>query len=401
MLFWGMKVLVATFILLLRLSTAAAAGNTTNGIDAELLAADPPLRKSVHQHAAYARILALAARASPPTPDKFTVHTYQTMYGAFLLPLALTAKAAARDVSFLRGGSSEPHFKVLEMGMGCHLPQGPGAAIHWWQKTFPMAERWFSEQDEDCVARARAAGQIPKHAHVLLADRGSRGALDRWMRQANGAFDVIIDSISQGGYKQTKAAFDGLWPTLPPGGLYFMENLSVPGRWTATQAVAGMLQCYMEQLLVEAPTRLPADWPIPPDLSFVFCQDEACVVGKSSGAEVGAPATPSMRRARRALRPARRAPGARTASARCTTPPRARSPRPGSSPLKPTRRCTGPSSGRWWARGGASACWRSGRTVPPAFICGGGCSRGWTCGLGATLRSAPGSSQVGMHVRVE
>ena len=291
-----MKVLVATFILLLRLSTAAAAGNTTNGINAELLAADPLLRKSVHQHAAYARILALAARASPPTPDKFTVHTYQTMYGAFLLPLALTAKAAARDVSFrsrpwrfLRGGSSEPHFKALEMGMGCHLPQGPGAAIHWWQEMFPMAERWFSEQDEDCVARARAAGQIPKHAHVLLGDRGSRGALDRWVRQAKGAFDVIIDSIGQGGYEQTKAAFDRLWPTLPPGGLYFMENLSAPGRWTATQSVAGMLQCYIEQLLVEAPMRLPCDWPIPPDLSFVFCQDEACVVGKSSGAEVGAP----------------------------------------------------------------------------------------------------------------
>ena len=88
-----------------------------------------------------------------------------------------------------------------------------------------------------------------------------------------------------GGHTNTQIghSFDVLWPLIRNGGVYVIEDLQV-GRasWTRGKrgqgVMADKIKDWIEQLLTQGPKRFKHK--IPDDVSFVYCQLEACVIGK-------------------------------------------------------------------------------------------------------------------------
>jgi len=208
-----------------------------------------------------------SATSLQPTSDKFTTHSYQTMYGVFLGPMSSNAE----------------NVKVLEIGLGCDMVYGPGASVEVWKQALPKAELWEAEFNADCVKQSKEKGQLVD-VNAVTGDQGDKATVQEWIKTSGGNFDVIIDD---GGHKNTqiKTSFDELWPTLKPGGVYFIEDLQV-GRTvmyddTRGKAVmADVIHAWTEQLLTEGAS--DATFPLPAGVSFIMCQREACAIGKSA-----------------------------------------------------------------------------------------------------------------------
>jgi len=218
------------------------------------------------------------ATALSPTSDKFTSHSYQTMYGTFLGPLSKS--------------TYKP--KLLEIGLGCTMNYGPGASVKVWQTLLPNADIWEADVNEECVNRSRAKGEL-EGVHTVTGDQSIEKVVQQWVAASGGDFDVVIDD---GGHRNTqiKTSFDILWPAVKQGGLYFIEDLQVGRRegWDDTEGtmvISDIIQSWTERLLIASnpdpnvaktadPTLLK--WPLPDALEFIFCQHEACVLGKSS-----------------------------------------------------------------------------------------------------------------------
>ena len=66
-----------------------------------------------------------AATSLSPVTDKVTSHSFQFMYGKFLLPYYY----------------QNPSMKMLEIGLGCDMRYGPGASTALWKQLFPLAEK--------------------------------------------------------------------------------------------------------------------------------------------------------------------------------------------------------------------------------------------------------------------
>lgn len=217
-----------------------------------------------------------------PVSDKFTDHTYQTMYGIFLMPWRTSEKGP----------------KLLEIGLGCNMGYGPGASVQAWQTLIPTVELWEAEYDAACVRKSRRDGTLKDDVHTVTGDQGDAAVVDQWVNQSGGKYDIVIDD---GGHKNTqiKTSFDHLWPHVNPGGLYFLEDLQV-GREanfedTNQQAVmSDILQAWTDQLLISSPryarrnkkkglaeSKGANKFPLPKDVDFIFCQHEACVIGKT------------------------------------------------------------------------------------------------------------------------
>jgi len=207
-----------------------------------------------------------ATSVSAPISDKFTTHSYQTMYGLFLGPLSHNAA----------------NIKVLEIGLGCNMKYGPGASVKTWKALLPNAELWEAEFNADCVKESKAKGQLVG-VNTVVGDQGNKATLQEWLATSGGNFDVVIDD---GGHRNTqiKNSFDALWPAVKPGGVYFIEDLQV-GRWkgyddTHGRAVmADIIHSWNEQLLIAGAS--DATWPLPDGVNFILCQREACAIGKA------------------------------------------------------------------------------------------------------------------------
>ena len=98
--------------------------------------------------------------------------------------------------------------------------------------------------------------------------------------------------IDDGGHKQSQIgrSFDALWPLVQPGGVYVVEDLQVArsSRYEDTngqEIFIDKIKDWTEQLLVEQNNRKIIKFPIPTDISFIFCQLEACVIGKHASSE--------------------------------------------------------------------------------------------------------------------
>ena len=226
-----------------------------------------------------------------PVTDKITSHSYETMYGQFLLPLRDGAEAAGHRL------------KVLEIGIGCDMARGsPGASTLLWSRLLPSAERWQAELNGDCARRLGA--KLP--VNVLVGDQADKAVVTSWLQTTGGGFHVIIDD---GGHanEQIRGSLEVLWAALLPGGLYFIEDLHVSRATPVGDpmfTVTDMLHAWSEQLLSSRLTRPAADTadnrraremasrhPMPPDVAFVFVQRDAAVVGKLSWAGLEAQRT--------------------------------------------------------------------------------------------------------------
>jgi hypothetical protein len=201
-----------------------------------------------------------------PVTDKTQVHKYHTMYGIFLLPYA----------------ANKPKMKMLEIGLGCNMGYGPGASVALWKMLFPQADLWEAEYVKECVDKAMDKGQL-NGINILVGDQADMPTLDRWIQESGGKFDIVIDD---GGHHncQISNSFDKLWPEVTPGGIYFIEDLHV-GRWAKYKCddivMSERLKDWTEQLIYST-VRKSASFKhkIPLDVDFVYCQEEACVVGK-------------------------------------------------------------------------------------------------------------------------
>lgn len=207
------------------------------------------------------------AGALTPITDKITTHSFYTMYGQFLLPYY----------------KRKPDMKMLEIGLGCDMNYEPGASVALWKKLFPKANLWEAEYNKTCVDISTKQGKLDGF-NTLVGDQGNNSTLDGWIEKSGGDFDVIIDD---GGHHncQIMASFIKLWPTLKPGGLYFIEDLSV-GKWMGyrkystascptTFIFSDKLQVWLEDLIYQGGYG-SRKW----DVHFMFCQAEACVLGK-------------------------------------------------------------------------------------------------------------------------
>ena len=160
---------------------------------------------------------------------------------------------------------------------------------------------------------AESAVKRNSRIRTVFGDQGDPAVLRRWLAETGALppggtpFDVIIDD---GGHKnqQIKVTFDHFWPALAPGGLYFMEDLQVgrhkPFMDHSAEAykyppIAELMEAWTEQLVLadthaahgnpfKWSKEVPAAWrahpeiyELPANVSFVHCQREACVIGKS------------------------------------------------------------------------------------------------------------------------
>ena len=231
--------------------------------------------------------IAKASSTNSDYTDKITSHTYQTMYGMFLVPLARNAKRIGQKLKF------------LEIGLGCNMNYGPGKSVYVWRKLFgDTAEIWEGEYDAKCAKKLKESGEL-KGINLLVGDQGNSTTVNEWVATTGGKFNVIIDD---GGHtnKQIKTSFDILFPkALLPGGLYFIEDLQV-SRYdlNGVPLMADIIQSYIDQLLI--PTSYLTDkrfseytlqqrklYPIPKDIKWILCQHEACVIAKCETASCG------------------------------------------------------------------------------------------------------------------
>ena len=211
--------------------------------------------------------------ASAVVTDKVEAHSYHTMYGIFLLPL----RHSPRPV------------KLLEIGLGCDMHYEPGASASLWPKLLPNAEIWMAEHDAACVQESVRRGWLPG-IRTLTGDQSDPAVTARWLRESGGAFDAIIDDGGHSNW-QIRSTFSALWPAVKPGGFYFIEDMQAgrnPG-WPQQAAkdkeavVSDIVQAWIEQLTIDPMHVRPSakKHPLPPDVAFITCQKEACVIAKA------------------------------------------------------------------------------------------------------------------------
>lgn len=205
------------------------------------------------------------AESQQKVSDKVTTHSYQVMYGTFLMPLM----------------KSLEHAKILEIGLGCDMDYGPGASVALWKALFPNADLWEAEFNAKCVQECKGKPALDG-VKVLIGDQGDRATVGGWITQSGGQFDAIIDD---GGHKnnQIRTSFELLWPTVKPGGLYSLEDLQV-GRMPAYRdagdvVMSDIVQAWVGQLLTNKTRK---DFPLPQKATSIFCQRDACIVFKAS-----------------------------------------------------------------------------------------------------------------------
>jgi len=249
----------------------------TTAVEQNAVKVDPPADVKNNDTAGYSEYLTKGeeifyetAKTFNPTTDKVTDHTYQIMYGRFLLPYY----------------HQNPNMKFLEIGLGCNMGYGPGASVNVWKALFPKANLWEAEYDAKCVEKHRD-GTL-KGINVLTGDQGNDAVLDSWIETSGGNFDVVIDD---GGHQNCQIwhSFLKLWPTVKPGGLYFIEDLQV-GRKTGPRGYRKFKTDTCDKDLIafeklkefgdmmiydEQKEKAHAS-----DIEFIFCQHEACVLGK-------------------------------------------------------------------------------------------------------------------------
>lgn len=217
---------------------------------------------------AFNRTLKLGAHQNPLT-DKFTSHHYETMYGLFLYPLR------------------EARLKLFEIGLGCKHALTDARSARFWRRFLPNADLWVAELSEACVEYAKKKGLLDG-IHVVTGSQGNYSTLRSWIATSGGQFDVVVDDGSHFN-SHIMMSFSALWPEVVPGGFYFIEDMEVGMRKPfedtgGSGLMLQVIQAWQEQLVYQ-PKRvnktLACRHPLPYDLAFVFCQNDACMLGKA------------------------------------------------------------------------------------------------------------------------
>jgi len=136
--------------------------------------------------------------------DKVAAHHYQQMYEHRLAPF--------RD----------KRIKMLEIGLGCDMSYGPGMSYYTWLEYFSHVDLYYIEYNKECAEKW--ANQTDQ-ATIFAGDQADVPFLNRFLEESGGNFDIIIDD---GGHTMTqqRVSLQVLWPSVKPGGIYFIEDLA-------------------------------------------------------------------------------------------------------------------------------------------------------------------------------
>ena len=118
--------------------------------------------------------------------------------------------------------------------------------------------------------------------NTLTGDQGNVTVLDSCIQNSGGDFDVVIDD---GGHTncQIWTTFLKLWPTVKPGGLYFIEDMHVakyPEYNKGSSPLCDQGTIVLPDKMKGVVDQLIYDMKRQGDIKFIFCQSEACVLGK-------------------------------------------------------------------------------------------------------------------------
>lgn len=208
----------------------------------------------------------------PQTCDKFSKMGYSLMYGMFLLPMVRRYHSENRKLRF------------FEVGLGCNKVQmHDKKGVDVWKAVFgPEDDLYLAEYNEACVAAMKEKGSMPEGINVVVGDQQDKDTLRRWISESGGGYDIFIDD---GGHKtlQIYNTFEIMWPEVLPGGLYFIEDLQVARHpmWENSGGeiiMSEVIRDWTEQLMI--PGYKNSKYKLPPKVKFIFCQANACVIGK-------------------------------------------------------------------------------------------------------------------------
>ena len=148
-----------------------------------------------------------------------------------------------------------------------------------------------AEFDAACVEKHRTGAL--KDFNVLVGDQGDPLVLDGWIDESGGSFDVVIDD---GGHRdcQIWTSFLKLWPMVKSGGLYFIEDMQV-AKWRQYNQYSSSLcdkGLNVPDKLKEIVDDLIYDMK-GSEIDFIYCQREACVIGKKWPSELTQASTPN------------------------------------------------------------------------------------------------------------
>ncbi len=202
----------------------------------------------------------------PVISDKITTHSYQEMYGEFLLPFIKKKRAADKPIRF------------FEIGLGCDGEKFYGGSLEIWNALFSTNDiLWAADYVGECITKAKADGKL-HNFKTVLGDQEDIPTLQKWMETTGGNFDVIVDD---GGHmnKQIYNTIHTIWSSLAPGGLYFIEDLQIGRNFNETMVMSDVLRDWSEQLLINEP--FPKyKHKILPGIKAIYYQFEAVVIVK-------------------------------------------------------------------------------------------------------------------------
>jgi hypothetical protein len=226
---------------------------------------------------------AKVARKEEQPTDKVTTHSYQMMYGLFLVPLLHSNHRKSRG--------SKP-FKMLEIGLGCNMKYGPGKSVALWKKLLESEDSlWEAEVDEACVNSFKDTETF-SGVNVLTGNQSDQNVLTRWIKESNAdqekePFEVIIDDGAHEN-REIYDSFNGLFDAaLAPGGLYFIEDMHV-GRLDDWKDNTGegvimieVIKDWQEQLVTaEHANASNFKHKILSSIAWIACFPHACVIAK-------------------------------------------------------------------------------------------------------------------------
>jgi hypothetical protein len=199
--------------------------------------------------------------------DKTFVHEYQNLYGRFLGPLI------------------NKNINLLEIGLGCAMPYGPGKSISLWEKYLQNAIINILEYDRECSLPFK--NKVNK---IYIGDQRDFTLLKEIADDSS--FDVIIDDGGHSRKGQINSLI-GLWPSLKPKGLYIIEDIftSLHNRTNDNPNESAIDIINHLNILINK-TPLGEDLPIIPDniskhtyeiakdLLFTSCFKKVCILGK-------------------------------------------------------------------------------------------------------------------------
>lgn len=145
--------------------------------------------------------------ANKSVSDKFHAHAYQYAYAKYLSPLR------------------QSKVKILEIGLGCNMPYGPGKSLELWLEYFSKdAEIWYFEINGLCLNKT-LKNINASNVHGYVGDQANVQHLKEFVTVSQGQFDIIIDDGLHGNIHQQRS-LQVLFPTaLKLGGYYFIEDL--------------------------------------------------------------------------------------------------------------------------------------------------------------------------------